>query len=103
MAAILVFDMPRFKRLETQSHAPCSNAADVSALALREAATQKNGPKIGAIRRKYYFAEPLETKEAIAQTSDSRALETEVRQVAVTRCDAGTGHQQAVDGRHQAA
>jgi hypothetical protein len=60
-------------------------------------------PKIGAIRRKYDFVQPLETKEAISQTSDSQALETEVRQVAVARCDAGAGHQQAVDGRHQAA
>jgi hypothetical protein len=60
-------------------------------------------PKIGAIRQKYYFAGSRKKKNAIAQMSDSQALETEVGQVAITRRDAGAGHQQAINRGHQAA
>ena len=60
-------------------------------------------PKIGAIRRKSYFVRPLETKEAILQTLDSQALKTEVGKVAIAGRDTCAGHQQAIDGDHQAA
>src|SRR5882757_1754579 len=65
---------------------------------------QKNGPgKTGAVRRKYDFGQRYETKNVILQTLDSQASETEIGKVAIAHRDAGASHQQAIDGRHQAA
>ena len=44
-----------------------------------------------------------ETKAGFLKALDSQGLETEVRKVAVADGDARAGHQQAVDGGHQAA
>jgi hypothetical protein len=101
--AILVFDMPGFKRLALRRGAPCSNAAEILPQCDQRAEQKQKAPKIGAICRKYNFGQRRETKAASLQALDSQALETEVRNVAIPYGDAGAGHQQAVNDGHQAA
>jgi hypothetical protein len=47
-AAILVFDMPRFKRIDRLAQGPCANVAEiVVAVFEEEASDKKNGPEMG--------------------------------------------------------
>jgi hypothetical protein len=62
----------------------------------------KMAPKIEAIRRKSNFIWRWQAKAALPQTLYRLASETEAGQVAIAVGDAGAGHQQPVNGGHQA-
>ena len=94
--------MPRFKRIDADVQATCSNVAEMMPALFRdELGDKKMASKIEAIGQKYNFGWVPETKATISGALDSQGSETETGKVAVAICDARARHQQAVDGGHQ--
>ena len=96
--------MPERKRLIGSGRGAAQYVADVALISRLSAARIKNGPeKLGPFVRSIKPGNTQRKRVAALEVFNLRASEAEIGKISVADGGAGAGHQQAVNGGHQAA